>query len=249
MFWSPNSDGEIPFTLNLLSISSLLPNRTILKAVSEHVYFGLGMDIRSRPTNNNVSSRRLSTNRVLKYRRTDHLSMSTDKLDKPTYIFGYGSLIYPQGVNGRGMMYDYGWKDLIPTKIVDHERGMIATCYGTKYYGIRVKKGAVCNGVIIEIHSNDDLHALSRSEHIGEVYDLGDVTTSLDPVTRASLPKNAIVFSCVIRDRSLVDKSPNVSYVERVILGAEHWGPAFVAEFKATTIDWPEYEKLIIGRP
>lgn len=123
---------------------------------------------------------------VIKHKRTIH-----DKL-KTVWIFGYGSLIYPDGINGRGMKYHYNDNDLKEVILRGYKREWNALAFRTRYLGIVKSQFHWVNGVIFQIHSQEDLEALKRSEMAGVVYDFVDVTENVEPK-----PNNSIILTCV----------------------------------------------------
>ena len=96
------------------------------------------------------------------------------------YIFGYGSLCYPDGINGRGLIHQYKWEDLKPSYLDGYKRGWYAV-YKDRYlfYGIIPFPSQYLNGVLIPIHTKYDLMALNQSELEGEMYDLQYVSNKI----------------------------------------------------------------------
>lgn len=159
--------------------------------------------------------------------------MPTQKPDKPTYIFGYGSLCYPSGINGRGMRKQYDWNDLRVATLNGYERGMNAFGVGLPWYGVKPRHGSFVNGVIFKIYTQHDLDSLYYSEHIDEVYTFDDV---VENITGVDLEPNACVFTCVTIPRGPPYSGGNMGYVLRVYDNISHWGEEFVEMFKKTTV-------------
>lgn len=80
------------------------------------------------------------------------------------YIFGYGSLISPRGINGRGMRHFYQDKDLTEVTLNGYVRGWTGHYFDTTYLGIsKGKKGDKVNGVVFEV-AMPDLRFFLNSE-------------------------------------------------------------------------------------
>lgn len=121
---------------------------------------------------------------------------------KNIYIFGYGSLMFPAGVNGRGMNYQYTKNDLNLATLSGWRRGWYARWNKDLYYGILSDKTASVNGVVFKIHSMDDLKALNLSELCDPsgyplntqpyTYTLTDVTDSISYQNKSD---NDVIYS------------------------------------------------------
>jgi len=83
---------------------------------------------------------------------------------KPTYFFGYGSLLTPHGIHGRKMAAHYTSKDLYPCSLAEHSRSMCAFFGGRNFYGLLEDEAAHCNGVVFKIRDWYDYRALLVSE-------------------------------------------------------------------------------------
>ena len=97
------------------------------------------------------------------------------KMFKPTYFFGYGSLLIPMGINGRGMAYYYKMKDLAPAALTGYKRSMCAFFQGRNFYGLmeddeEVKTPSTCNGIVFKIHDWYDYRALLGNEGATSAY-------------------------------------------------------------------------------
>ena len=68
------------------------------------------------------------------------------------FVFGYGSLMYPSGVNGRGMDYYYDWDSLKLARLKGYKRGMYAGHSIVSYYGILPceDKEHTINGILMK---------------------------------------------------------------------------------------------------
>lgn len=152
------------------------------------------------------------------------------------YIFGYGSLMYPSGINGRGMDYNYKWKDLCEAVLSDYKRGMFAH-YVNNYYGIMKSKGDLVNGVVFEVHTDDDFGRLLINEGASEIYrntktglmyEVVDVSDKMTP----SFYKKVFAFVNT-KDKSGCGKVTK-SYVRSVYKNIQPWGYNFVDVFLRT---------------
>ena len=118
------------------------------------------------------------------YRTMKDKANEVDK-DIFCYIFGYGSLMYPSGINGRGLAHKYIWEDLYTATLCGYKRGMFANYAGLLYYGIMKSSNAVVEGVLVPIFSKADFEALLINEcahdkykntSSGKIYEITDVT-------------------------------------------------------------------------
>lgn len=103
--------------------------------------------------------------------------------NKSVAVFGYGSLMYPSGINGRGMSHNYDINDLNEAILKGFKRDLSIYFLGTFFYGIYKDAGSTVNGMIFQV-SIDDLIMLSKSERASPesatgVYNLYDVTDNI----------------------------------------------------------------------
>ncbi len=156
------------------------------------------------------------------------------------FIFGYGSLMYPWGVNGRGMRHTYKWPDLQTASLDNFQRGMFAGYNKVSFYGILPNKDHSMNGAIFQIHTRYDRAMFLLSEGAAAVqkllfgklmYKLTDVTPYISGV---QLPENATVFTLVCDKDNGGGRTPYPQYQERVWLGIQKWGPDFLNVFQQT---------------
>lgn len=151
------------------------------------------------------------------------------------YIFGYGSLMYPSGINGRGMDYIYSWKDLTIATLLGHKRGMFAYCeYNERtYYGIMKSKNDTVNGVVFKIHSDTDFENLMLDEQSGKTYE--KPVYEIVKVTGSIFPN---IFTDVITLVNIKDKSGygkiSEGYAKHVYEGIQPLGASFRADFLKT---------------
>ena len=93
------------------------------------------------------------------------------------YIFGYGSLMYPEGIN-RNLSLDYKKEDLTLTRLNGYERDLNVCYNGDAYFGIRKKEGASIKGAIFPV-SGYELKLIDWCERLGYYYDRIDVTDEI----------------------------------------------------------------------
>ena len=162
------------------------------------------------------------------------------------YMFSYGSLMYPEGINGRGMMYNYTIKDLIPTVLRGYKRGpygLNANMAKESYYGIIRSDESEVVGTLVPVYSQYDLKMLMGSELTFQFYDpeksmyiLEEVDVSSDSI---DVPVKTLVCNHdqVIQSRHMpMDKS----YVERVYKTiVSYWGEDFAERCVETGIQVP----------
>jgi len=96
--------------------------------------------------------------------------MKYSKIKPTCYVFGYGSLMYPSGINGRGMSHEYQWKDLSPATLYGFRRGMYACYARLLYYGLLWDTRGCVEGVLVPIFSEKDFLALLDSEGASDKY-------------------------------------------------------------------------------
>ena len=158
------------------------------------------------------------------------------------YIFGYGSLIHPPGINGRGMWRQYEEKDLIECRLSAHQRCWNAHHKGELYLGLtRVPaiRETPINGVLFPI-DKIDVEAFMSSEGSSSkssdpVYELVDVTEHIHNFP----PGTERVLTCVTRKPSS-EGAVSMRYQHHIRRSLEHRGPEFAREFMETT-DWNSF--------
>lgn len=156
-----------------------------------------------------------------------------------TYIFGYGSLVIPHGINHRGMKYNYSGKDLHEAKLVGFKREWNAISkVGVRYLGVVNNDNSNCvNGVIFEVHSLNDLEAFKKSEEIPVTYTLDDVTEKVETTFKIE----GKVFTCVTCKPSGLGEVSRY-YYNFICSAIRDRGEKFEREFRETT--QMDFEKL-----
>lgn len=108
------------------------------------------------------------------------------------YVFGYGSLIAADGINGRGMKRIYQESDIFETVLKGYQRAYCAEVWGKIFLGIFKNKNAYVNGVLFPI-APEDLKAFKMSEGGNAAYDYVDVTNQI-----GDMPDDCkLVLTCV----------------------------------------------------
>ena len=170
--------------------------------------------------------------------------------NKPVcYVFGYGSLMYPSGINGRGLAHKYTWADLSTATLFGHKRGMFACYMGLLYYGIMKAHNTTVWGVLVPIFSKRDFEALLINEGAhdkykntprGKMYEVVNVTKTVCSYNYL-VPTTTPIYALV----NNVDKSDQGRitpwYIANVWEGslASPWGRVFVENLQRTGIVKP----------
>lgn len=157
------------------------------------------------------------------------------------YFFGYGSLMYPSGINGRGMKHEYTWDDLIPLRMSGYKRGMYAAYQGIAYYGMmHGSKEDKVLGVLFPIFSMEDLNALLINEGAHEMYKdtmrgcMYEMQYLPDLHDEAGDGRIYLVATLVnLEDKSNNNRIPQW-YLSHVWEGIQPWGDNFCEEFLRT---------------
>lgn len=167
-----------------------------------------------------------------KYTRKERAAMF-----KPTYFFGYGSLIAPEGINYRGLKIRYKREDLHPCILKGFERSMCGFFKPRNFYGLLKDKKAHCNGVVFKVHNWYDYRALLDSEGATSYYRKVRTYWSID-VTHLiigwKVPKGYRVMTLVCKqDKSNLGKVER-NYIRRCYKAAGIWGKEFRDDFLDT---------------
>lgn len=177
------------------------------------------------------------------------------------YVFGYGSLMYPNGINERGMRHKYIWEDLSLAEVIGYSRGMFAAYANRTFYGMMKNNSKVTNGVLMPIFSEKDLNALWMDEGVHKCYQdtkhgpmykvqeiSNDVWITARPINtdfinvrqlvlaeKLALPESNIPIFALI---NTVDKSSEGMtspwYISHVWKGIKPWGEEFRRRFVNT---------------
>lgn len=156
------------------------------------------------------------------------------------FIFGYGSLMYPCGINGRGMYSTYDWPDLKTAVLSGFKRGMFASFQEVGFYGILPSKNHYMNGVVFKINTGHDLRSFLISEGAasGQEKWIGKLTYLLTNVTEhisdVNLPDKARVYTLVCDADNGTMFPPRYGYQRAVYNGIEKWGENFKRVFLST---------------
>jgi len=155
---------------------------------------------------------------------------------RPTYFIGYGSLMYPDGINGRGMKYFYDWQDLIPVVLKGFKRSFCALFKELAYYGVYRSDGDEFNAVAFEIDIVHDYAMLLLDEGAHPVYQkpMYNVLNVRDSVEGFDFPEDARVM--ILETRDVDEKNGMIPeyYIRSTWEGIQHWGEAFTKKFLET---------------
>ena len=155
---------------------------------------------------------------------------------EPTYFVGYGSLMYPDGINGRGMRRFYQWDDLIPIVLQGFKRSFCALFKKLAFYGIYRQPNSELNAVAFKIQSIYDYTMLLLDEGAHPVYKnaMYNVLNVKDQVYGYDFPENARVM--VLETRDIDETSGYIPeyYIKRTWEGIQHWGKEFSKKFLET---------------
>lgn len=170
-------------------------------------------------------------------KRRQHTQKERAEMFKPTYFFGYGSLMYPRGLNCRGIRHHYTWKDLSIARLADYERGMSAFFGGRNFYGILPKKGSNLNGIVFRMPDWFSHRSLLVTEGATGAY--GDARTYIpvdvaDKIVGWKVPKGFRVITLVCPSDKTGLGEVQSWYAQEVWNGIQHWGEKFVEEFVKT---------------
>ena len=155
---------------------------------------------------------------------------------RPTFFIGYGSLMYPSGINGRGMKYVYKWEDLIPVVLKGFRRSFCALFKELAFYGVYRHKGSELNAVAFEIDTIYDYTMLLLDEGAHPVYKkpMYDIVNVRDSIEGFDFPEGARVM--ILETRDVDEKNGYIPeyYIQRTWDGIQNWGEEFVQKFLAT---------------
>lgn len=156
---------------------------------------------------------------------------------KPTLFFGYGSLMRPEGIYGKGLNHRYTEDELIPVQLYGFKRSMCGYWGGRNFYGLMEDKKAHCNGALFKIHSWDDYRRLLINEGATASYGRTRVYWPTDVVANVKakkMPKDHRVIALVCRNDGTGKGKIPVSYIRLCWMFAEKWGDEFAKEFLRT---------------
>ncbi len=186
----------------------------------------------------------LSESRIKEHEKTAKL--------KNFFIFGYGSLMYPWGINGRGMSYRYGWSNIQTALLDNFKRGMFGSFDQVGFYGILANKYHHMNGVVFKIRTGYDLRQFLISEGAasGQAAWIKKLTYNVANVTRhvsgVELPPEARVYTLVCDVDNGTMFPPRRGYQAEVFKGIERWGNDFTRVFLSTGGVRPKKKKPVI---
>ncbi|TET59668.1 MAG: hypothetical protein E3J47_08270 [Candidatus Stahlbacteria bacterium] len=153
------------------------------------------------------------------------------------YVFGYGSLLYPEGWEGRNMREVH--RDLVPTNLNNFERGPFGLYGFANFYGVIRTKGRYLNGVVTHIKHPSDYFYLMLSEFVVGLhryanYRVVDVTNEIE----IDLSKRAVVHTVANRPINrikMLTSVPSSGYYNSVMYNIKGFHTEkFVDEFFKT---------------
>lgn len=155
---------------------------------------------------------------------------------EPTYFIGYGSLMYPDGINTRGMHHYYKWEDLIPIELSGFKRSFCAVFKNLAFYGIYELQGGEMNAIAFEIHSLHDYAMLLTDEGAHPIYEppMYNMRNVVDQVEGFDFPAGSRVM--ILESRNVDEKTGLIPeyYVDGTWYGIKHWGDTFRKRFLET---------------
>jgi len=146
------------------------------------------------------------------------------------YIFGYGSLIYADGINGRGLEKTYAENDLVVTRLKGYRREWNALdADGWTYLGLAEDPDSGVNGVLFPLETDmTDIRDFDTSEAVHTLYELVDVTDLVEDYP------GSIVLTDITKHPKYGGKI-DPDYQAMLAAGFAVRGPAFQEEFLRTT--------------
>lgn len=160
------------------------------------------------------------------------------------YVFGYGSLLGPDGWLGRGMLHSPKEDSFVECVLNGFERGPFGVFGIQNYYGLIRSARKRCNGVLVHVKDLHDWVNLMYTEHIAgltrhvnyRVLDITDNITGIDSSTQLKEPyKIHCVCNRPINRQKMLDSQPAIGYYEYVMrLVESHRSQEFAAEFLKT---------------
>jgi len=154
-----------------------------------------------------------------------------------TFFFGYGSLMYPGGINRRGMKKVYGPTDLFQANLKGFSRSLCARSWnGLLYYGVKEDVSSVINGVAFEVLDDYDHTKLLISEGAHPSFGTACVYKTIevtDKISCSDIPADARIFIVVPISPTDIGYIP-MYYVKEVWEGIKFWGKDFEKEFLRT---------------
>ena len=154
--------------------------------------------------------------------------------DRQICIFGYGSLIAPQGLVGRGLSRRYSKEDFLECSISKYQRGWEATALGHKFLSIKPTDSIknVVNGCIFKL-DEVDFESFMYSEGFGIMnppYKFVKVCSDISPS----------LYTCVLDTSGQSIDSDNCQiscgYLSLISDCLAHRGKKFTKDFHKTTL-------------
>ena len=156
--------------------------------------------------------------------------------EHPVFVFGYGSLLYPDGWTHRGLNEDPKNEDLIECNLEGFERGPWGLYAGSNFYGIIRNSEKSVNGTLLHVKTLREWVHLMSTEMIAGLYRYAnyrvvDVSDGIDN-TRA-LPTGFVVHAVCnrpVNKKKFFHTVPYRGYYDRVWAGVKKYRSAQFAK-------------------
>lgn len=159
---------------------------------------------------------------------------------EPLFFLGYGSLLWPAGINGRGLHQKYTAKNLIPVRLNGYKRGLSSYYQGRNFYGLLPEKSSSLNGVMFPIATKRDYRALLFNEGAlktfgkYQVYWPTRVTNKVELPVDFTMPAGWRIMTLVCKEDRTGLGSVTPWYISRCEEFAGRWGDEFLDDFYET---------------
>lgn len=174
--------------------------------------------------------RRICTRVTSKIAHT--ISRNDVNQDSPyCYFFGYGSLMYLEGLNDHDMHHLYSESELYPCELRGYERGMSMAYRRRRYYGLVENPKCSVFGICFKVYSAKEFERLLLSEGAhsayastpeGKAYDVVDISDKVVFHTKSLGADDSIpIFTLLSVAKNIKDADPNIRYIEDVWYGVK----------------------------
>jgi hypothetical protein len=156
----------------------------------------------------------------------------------PVFVFGYGSLLYPDGWKNRGLNEDPKNEDMIECTLKGFERGPWGLYARSNFYGIIRNSEKEVNGVLLRIKTLREWVHLMSTEMIAGLYRYAnyrvvDVTDCIDTTPNSS--RVHAVCNRPVNREEFFNTIPHFDYYNRDWKGVKMYrSPEFAKRFLET---------------
>ena len=150
-------------------------------------------------------------------------------------MFGYGSLMFPDGLNARGMKKLYTWTDLIRFTLPGFCRSL-NVLYHQRYYGLTKYPGSDTIGILFPIDTFEDYIILMKSEYAYPIMQLNEALYRVENITEhvpAEKRQNKQVVTLITKTPSTTGPLA-LAYIEYVWQGIQKLDESFCKKFLTT---------------